>query len=119
MLNAANEIKGKRLQKYIEIYLPVAFDMQWMTNFEEEVEGLEEVRERRESLLQMAETEARGRQGVGLEIFPDWPSAGKEREAIAAIRRKGRREGGELGYWDLDLGRGEDGLAMVRGSSDL
>ncbi|KAF2620320.1 hypothetical protein F2Q68_00042136 [Brassica cretica] len=97
--------------------------MQWMTNFEEEVEGLEEVRERRESLLQMAETEARGRQGVGLEIFPDWPSAGKEREAIAAIRRKGRREGGELCYWDLDLdldlGRGEDGLAMVRGSSDL
>lgn len=70
----------------------MTLDMQWITNLGEEVEGLEEVRERRESLLQMAETEARGRQGVGLEIFPDWPSAGKEREAIAAIGRKEERD---------------------------
>lgn len=70
----------------------MTLDMQWITNLEEEVEGLEEVRERREILREMAEKEARGREGVGLESFPDWPSAGKEREAIAAI---GRKEGEE------------------------
>lgn len=65
----------------------MTLDMQWMINFEEEVEALEEeVKEWREILLQMAETEARGREGAELEIFPDWPNAGKEREAIAAIR---------------------------------
>ena len=67
--------------------------MQWITNLGEEVEALEEeVRERREILREMAETEARGREGVGLESFPDWPSAGKEREAIAAIGRKEERD---------------------------
>lgn len=61
--------------------------MQWIINFEEEVEALEEeeVKEWREILVQMAETEARGREGAGLEIFPDWLNAGKEREAIEAI----------------------------------
>ena len=77
--------------------------MQWITNLGEEVEALEEeVRERREILREMAETEARGREGVGLESFPDWPSAGKEREAIAAIGRKEgeeERESCVIGIW--------------------
>lgn len=96
----------------------VTLDMQWMISFEEEVEALEEVKEWREILLEMAETEARGREGVvELEIFADWPSAGKEREAIAAAissrkKKVGReRERGEFCYWDLGRGE-EDGLAM-------
>lgn len=72
-----------------------------MINFEEEVEALEEeVKEWREILLQMAETEARGRgEGAELEIFPDWPSAGKEREVIAAIRIGRLEERKEESYY--------------------
>lgn len=104
--------------------------MQWMISFEEEVEALEEVKEWREILLEMAETEARGREGVvELEIFADWPSAGKEREAIAAAissrkkkvgREREREESFVIGIWEEERRMAwpwERG--RISGSSDL
>lgn len=75
-------------------------DMQWIIGLEEEVEALEEAKERRGNLLQMAETEARGREGAKLDILSDCPNAAKEREAIAAAiweERKGEKFRGDFG----------------------
>lgn len=61
-------------------------------NLEEEVEGLEEVREWWEIFWEMVEKEVRGWEGVGLESFLDWLSVGKEREVIVVIGRKEERD---------------------------
>lgn len=66
--------------------------MQWIIDLEEEVDTLEEVKEWRENLRKMAETEARGREGAKLEVLSDCPNAGKEREAIAAIEKEREEE---------------------------